>query len=47
MLLLILKRGKMIVHHTRLRKNGDLHLWETPALNVRASVMREIISTMQ
>ena len=43
MLLLILKRGKMIVHHTRLRKNGDLHLWETAALNVRASIMREIM----
>ena len=33
----------MIVHHTRLRKNGDLHLWETAALNVRASIMRQIM----
>ena len=39
----------MIVHHTRLRENGDLHLWEAPALrqkpvflNVRASITREL-----
>ena len=28
MLLLILGKGEMIVLHTRLRENGDLHLWE-------------------
>ena len=33
----------MIVHHTRLREKGDLHLWEAPALNVRASITREIM----
>ena len=40
----------MIVHHTRLRENGDLHLWEAPALrqkpvflNVRVPITREIM----
>ena len=40
----------MIVHHTRSRENGDLHLWEAPALrqkpvflNVRVPITREIM----
>ena len=46
----ILKKRKMIGHHTRLRENDDLPLWRAPAIkkqppffNVRALITREIM----